>query len=494
MAKKKIMYIVFTAIIMLLAVIPLAAMPFYENKAAEAEQRTLAPAPKLIKTDGETGKKTFNSDFGSDFEDYFQDRFAFRSEMVNAGSEIMLNVFNSSPEDDVICGKDGWLFFAETLEDYCGTESLSEAELQRLTTVIRLEKEYCEENGAAYVFTVAPNKNSIYPEFMQEHYFKGGETNLDRLNTLLCDSGITVADIKAALLAAKVGAEGADNGPALYYAYDSHWNWAGAVVACNAIMEAVNEALQGDLNYAPYSNVTYYNEAREGDLLKMVLPLDSGRAEYASKTDIEQLYRYVGRMTSLDYWRINTELKNKAAEGENTESGGLLMFRDSFGRTLIPLLSNYFDSATYLNPTPFDIYGNIEGKSVVIREIVERNLDLLLERAPIVAASEAKDAASLELKRLENATVISESASKDKLNHVYGFAVNGNAAGENYRVFALVDGKYYEGFPVYENTLVENYGSCGNDRAGFSFYFESEALPQGAEVELFYTVERSGDK
>jgi hypothetical protein len=93
---KNIFYIAFTTAIMLVALVPLAAMPFYENSAADAEKRELAPKPSLIT------EKGVNSDFGTEFEAFFQDRFAFRSELVNAHAEIMLKVFNSSSEDSVL--------------------------------------------------------------------------------------------------------------------------------------------------------------------------------------------------------------------------------------------------------------------------------------------------------------------------------------------------------------------------------------------------------
>jgi len=95
-SKSNILYAAFIAVILLAAIVPLAAMPFYENKAADAEKRELAEFPVLIK-DG-----AVNESFGTEFEDWFRDRFAFRSEMVNAGSAIMGEVFNSSSEDSVV--------------------------------------------------------------------------------------------------------------------------------------------------------------------------------------------------------------------------------------------------------------------------------------------------------------------------------------------------------------------------------------------------------
>ena len=466
-SKMNILYAVFTAVILLAAVLPFAAMPFYENTAADAEQRELAEFPSLIK-DGD-----INESFGTEFEDWFRDRFAFRSEMVNAGSEIMAGVFDSSSEDSVIYGRDDWLFYAETLEDYCGTKTLTESEIGRLATVIRLEQEYCEANGAIYVFAAAPNKNSVYPEYMQFQYIKTDEaSNIDRLNEKLSEIGVNAVDLKAALLEAKSGSE-----CELYYSADSHWNIAGAVVAYNEIMSAIGE--KTDISYDDYGDAEYYSAEREGDLLKMVSPLDCAVNETAADSNIENNYKYIGRFRSIDDLVIKTE-NSVSANGEYS----LLMFRDSFGRALIPIMSEQFASASYLRATPFNLYGNIDGADVVVREIVERNLDTLLERAPVTAAQPAavseSFAAALE-EICDGATVITEKASGGALTHLYGFAETEGTADKDYRVYALYDSVYYEGYPIYEDALTEEYGeySSVSERIGFSFYFEN---PEGGEI------------
>ena len=192
--------------------------------------------------------------------------------------------------------------------------------------------------------------------------------------------------------------------------------------------------------------------------------------------------------------RIQTKLA--AVSGEKNEDGTtVLMFRDSFGRALIPIMSNQFEEATYLRPTPFNIYGNIEGKNVVIREIVERNISLLLEDAPVatamqVSAEKMPDAEAMRILG-EKATVITEDASSGKLTHLYGFADVNDAENMNYRVFAKCGDKIYEGFPIYESSLTENYGEQGADRLGFSFYFENSAEDNSAwaECTVYYVNE-----
>ena len=255
-------------------------------------------------------------------------------------------------------------------------------------------------------------------------------------------------------------------------------------------MEAINEVRK--ISYDDYKDAVLEDTVREGDLLKMVLPLECNVPEFAAKTDIEQEYKYVGKFRSIDDMRIQTKLA-AVSEEKNEDETTILMFRDSFGRALIPIMSNQFEEATYLRPTPFNIYGNIQGKDVVIREIVERNISLLLEDAPLVTAMKVSEESlpdSEHLKILdEKATVITEEASSGKLTHLYGFAEINGAENMNYRVFAKCGDNLYEGFPIYESSLTDNYGEQGADRLGFSFYFEKSAEDSSALAECtFYYV------
>lgn len=56
----------------------------------------------------------------------------------------------------------GWLYFSDTLPDYMG-QGMSDAELRYLANDLALMQEYIESQGKQFAFTIAPNKNSIYP-------------------------------------------------------------------------------------------------------------------------------------------------------------------------------------------------------------------------------------------------------------------------------------------------------------------------------------------
>ena len=69
------------------------------------ENKKLSQMPEIINERG------LNLNYLEDLSLYFEDRFAFRNYMVDINSQIRGRIFMTSPEDDVIIGRDGWLYY-----------------------------------------------------------------------------------------------------------------------------------------------------------------------------------------------------------------------------------------------------------------------------------------------------------------------------------------------------------------------------------------------
>ena len=140
---------------------PLLAMPFYQNNSSE--NRVLAKMPQVV----ENG--TINNRYFSSLDQYFSDNFAGRLGMVQLNELLYISVLKQAANEKVVYGRDSWLYFHETISDYVGQTQLSDSDIQRLVTVLTLQSQYLQQQGIPFVFTVAPNKNTIYPEYMPAH-------------------------------------------------------------------------------------------------------------------------------------------------------------------------------------------------------------------------------------------------------------------------------------------------------------------------------------
>ena len=92
---------------------------------------------------------------------------------------------------------------------------------------IKAMEKYVEGKGKKFVLTIAPNKNTLYPENMPNNYKKVSEkNNLSKLEKVLKKEKINYVDLKSVFK---------NEDEVLYLKRDSHWNNKGALLAYNSI-------------------------------------------------------------------------------------------------------------------------------------------------------------------------------------------------------------------------------------------------------------------
>lgn len=355
--KKNLLYAAFTALILLLCLIPSLGMLLAPRGGEAGGNQALSKAPALRDAGGR-----WNPDYLSQIQDYAGDNFYLRQEMITAWSALNAQGLQSSITEDVLLGTDGWLYFADTLPDYAGLGPLSEREIFSAARNLALINEYCEDQGAAFLFTVAPNKNSLYPEHMPAVPQNDLRSNADRLAESLAREGVSCLDLFSLFR----GQE-----ETLYFKTDSHWNSKGA--ACAA--DGINWALGRSSGYfeGPFTP----EEVHKGDLYDMLYPAGDG-------LETDQVY---GGERTFEYDAPIRSAENLTIMTHGGGEGSLLMFRDSFGNNLYPYLADSFDTALFSRSMPYrlDLVSQREA-DYVVAELVERNLRYLIQNVPVMPA------------------------------------------------------------------------------------------------------------
>lgn len=451
---KKGFYISFIAVFFVVCALPAVLMPVL-SASTSAEKRTLSDPPQLFK-DG-----AVNSEFGTEAETWLSEHFAGRSQLVTLHARLEQALFATSAESQVILGREGWLFYEPTLDDYLGVEPYSARELYALAAVERLMQQYVEANGGRYAATVAPNKNSIYGEYMP--YFTHsarGQSGLAALPAAMQAQGVNYVDLYGLLTAAKGQVQ-------LYHKRDTHWNNYGARLAYNALLEAVDQP------HDAFDDAAYTVEKTwEGDLDVLLLPAGGVPDDQMTyNIPFAQLFTYRGS--------ANVELARVLTRG--TGSGSLLMYRDSFGNALLPFVATAFQDATFLRANPFDLT-RMEPGQTVLTEIVERNLRELLGPAPVMPAPET--AIPTPQKPLESSTCTLCTAVDGDWLRVYG-ALDPALVHDDTRVCVLAraggDVTAYEAFPCSEE-LPD--GSAPAAGYGYSARLSEADMPPDATLSL----------
>lgn len=346
--KNKFTSILFTALFLALCLsLSLGTLVFGPAGAAANERLTEFPA---IQT-----KEGINWDFLGDLQKYVNDRFFLRQQLITLDHRIS-NLLGVSGEATVIAGRDGWLFFTQTLEDYTGTDPMSGRELFSAASNVALMEEYCRKTGREFTFVIAPNKNSLYPQFMPDYGAKAETHDAQRFHGLLDQMGVKYVDLFAAF--------GAEPEP-LYFAHDSHWNSKGAALGADLI----NRSFGVESNY--FGGDFSDEVPHEGDLYAMVYP---------GAVDPETDPVYGG---ALNYTFTSKSAKADALTltTESGREGKLLCYRDSFGILLFPYLADSYGEAKFSRAVSYDLTGD---EAYVVIELVERNLRYLIQNVPVM--------------------------------------------------------------------------------------------------------------
>ncbi len=328
-----------------------------------AEKRQLAEMPSF-----KDENNNWNKNWSSEFQSYVADHFGFRQQLVNIDSHLKADLLHISAEEQVIIGKDGWLFYTPTVNDYLGKPTVSEMGIKNIRHNLEMMQEFSELHNSQFLVAIVPNKNSVYGEYMPENYQKLNQTNnYTNLMQELENSTVPAVDLLSAFNKEEL----------LYHKQDTHWNNTGALLGYRAIMDKTGK------EYQDFSDAEYHIERNwEGDLQNMLFP-ESEVLDDNAIYDISFDYLYQGHYHDTDDININTISPNG--------TGSVLMFRDSFGAAIIPYFSQNFQMARYSRARPNPL-SNLETTQfdLTILEIVERNIAWLQKEAPLHSALKAE--------------------------------------------------------------------------------------------------------
>jgi alginate O-acetyltransferase complex protein AlgJ len=168
-------------------------------------------------------------------EAYWNDAFGFRRQLIrwHAITRWALGV-SASP--NVIIGKHAFLFSAgdQSVEQHRGLRPFTDVELKNWAEQLEARRKWLEGRGAHYLFVIAPDKQSVYPNEVPERFAPFGRSSLDQLlDYLRSHTSVRMLDLRAPLRVASATG-------LVFLRTDSHWNDYGAFVGYTNIVHALN--------------------------------------------------------------------------------------------------------------------------------------------------------------------------------------------------------------------------------------------------------------
>jgi len=240
--------------------------------------------------------------------------------------------------------------------------------------VLEGKQAWLAAQGIAYLFVVAPNKESIYAEWLPSHLQRpGAVTLLDQLVAHLREhSRVEILDLRPPLREASRQAE-------VYFPLDTHWNDRGALGAYRAVCGRL-KAWFPEIEPLGIDDFRVWRGAGFCDLCPMV-------GWHGVTRDSEFLLpvpRLAARPAPLVLpsgypWPPEHPSRKPLATERSGRTGRLLMFHDSFAaHCLRDYLAEHFGRCVFLSMKPdfqaLELMVRQERPQVVIEEWVERTV------------------------------------------------------------------------------------------------------------------------
>lgn len=297
--------------------------------------------------------------FHSRFDIFLADNFPVRTDFVRRIYWARYKILKQKVFPQTLVGKDGWIYYTseQNIADYQKTNLLNTQQIEEIQKKIDHWGIFFEERGIPFVILVAPNKETIYPEYIPNIAQPLGTTSrLDQILTQIkFPANIQVVDPREALLQAK-------QKEIIYFKTDTHWNINGGCIAYSMLMSSI----QNQLSY-----------------LKPFKCEDVQRSKIIVSGDLSNMLGMIGVLTEENFiGSINnsqTQITQKngrfwiVSESSLPNRFHIMVYRDSFFTELIPLLSENFSRVDYFwnFQINYDLI-NRERPDLVVFEFTER--------------------------------------------------------------------------------------------------------------------------
>lgn len=326
--RNKLLGIVFLCVIMLVPLITIADRSFFNKDAETGNTAEISPIAAV----GE-----------------FLDDIPFRKSLAKFNTKLTRNITNNMyiNSTQVMLGKNDWLFLRETKQDFEHVNCFTESEKEQITKQLLKLKGLLAESGIEFVIYIAPNKATIYPEYMPETIFQRDSVSRaeDLIEYIRANSDIKVIDPKKELLEAKELAT-------IYYTSDTHWNELGGYVGAQVLLRE----LFGFEDKLTADKIVSYEGSRDGDLAK------------------------IGNITDIYKDTLLYEVPFEKLDSSFYSDKKIYCIGDSFWEAMEKYMPLYIKESKYVHFSELDCMNLFEYEpDIVVWELVERSLDMYLD-------------------------------------------------------------------------------------------------------------------
>jgi hypothetical protein len=324
--------------------------------------------------------------YPSQFEEQFNAALPMRVKVAALSRSFYIDWLGISPIPEAVLGTDGWLYYTGPVSEKLldrhvrGRDPFSQDELERWRRLLLDRTRHFRSIGAKYVFVIAPNKESIYPEHLPSWIGpRLGPSRVDQLLAYLKSvPEVTVIDLRSSLIADKKAAT-------LYYKTDTHWNTRGAYTAYREIARTLEPDFPG---LAVKSWASFNPRVIELQGMDVTTMIGLGRETSDAGFEIDHSACTEPRPVSIPIPKALQSRMTAPAYATRCDAPGninAVTFHDSFGWALVPFFEESFRSTANFSATEgkndtvgYDMPEKLKA-NLVVEIMVERSLSSAAE-------------------------------------------------------------------------------------------------------------------
>ena len=356
---------------------------------SQQEKRKLAQFPAYDGTVASIYK------FAGKFESFYNDHFPVRLPLTSFENALNYRVFHATGRSFCAFGNKDWIIYSTGMlpTTQQNLNKLEADQLERWQAMYQARTDILASKNIKYVLVVAPEKGTIYPEFMPTGWTRrSGYSRLEQLQSALGTSHTNFVNAVGLL------AESKRVGKWLYYSNDSHWNMYGAFQIAQSLFSLLEKDFESIKPFS-LSEFELKNAEHVGDLA-IALTLQNLLLDKKSPTiEIKKGIANGGEVQdSKERLPIIHEADSELVEEPIAFTGASNLPRafvqhDSFMAFLRPYLAKRFSFSEYHAIHTLSPRVIFERKpDIVIDEIAERHLyDRTPDSVPLFVFGDAKN-------------------------------------------------------------------------------------------------------
>lgn len=311
----------------------------------------------------------FDAEYRQAWETYLGDKLAIGRYARSANTSIELTIFGDTPSQDVVAGKDDWLFFAPAIAALANDATALDAAAASATMLL----DRLEQRGVQARFLPAPHKPSYAAQYLPQYL--QDDARLARLNRDALMDALATDPRVINVFPPMTQASARFQAGQLYYPQDTHWTPLGASIAARAVLDSLAPGLWSEAAFQQTEPLTY-----TPDLLRMQnLQVSIAGTGWAVIRPGVQTQR------TETQTRFYAEARYSSDSDAEPLLPPLLLIGDSYAEAVAPLLAPYFEQVTLVRLHRGMTMDALEPALAtephfVLIEIVERHLT---ETAPV---------------------------------------------------------------------------------------------------------------